>query len=63
MQPHVPSVKVPHMRLQDGKPYGIPDTHEGQLIQTDPTQMIQDRATDETRDTPKTIWVSTAFGQ
>ena len=29
MQPHVPSVKVPYLQHQGGKPYGMPDTHEG----------------------------------
>ena len=32
MQPHVPSVKVPHRKLHDGKPSGIPATHEDQAL-------------------------------
>ena len=32
MQPHVPSVKVPHKEHHDGKPSGIPATHEGQAL-------------------------------
>ena len=30
IQPHVPSVKIPHMKYHDGKPYGMPVTHEDQ---------------------------------
>ena len=36
---------------------------KAKLILTDPTQMIQDRTTNETRDTPKIVWVSTAFSR
>ena len=57
----MPSVKFSHTQHQDSKPYGMPAIHEGQLIQTDPTQMIQDRATDEARDTPRIVRVSTSI--
>src|SRR3954471_13772941 len=36
---------------------------KAKLILTEPTQMIQDRTSNEARDTPKTVWVTTAFSQ
>jgi len=62
MPPHVPSVKVPHMEHHDGKHSEIPATHEGQArLKEYPTQRIRDRTTNEAQDTPKIVWVSTAF--
>src|SRR4051812_43020627 len=36
---------------------------KAKLIPKDPTQRIRDRTTNEARDTPKIVWVSTSFSQ
>ena len=59
--PHEPSVKVSHMEHRDGKHSEIPV--KAKLIPKDPTQRIRYHTTNETRDTPKTVRVSTAFSR
>ena len=61
MQPHVPSVKVPHKEHHDRKHSEIPV--KAKLFSENPTQMIQDRTTNEARDTPRTVRVSTTFSR
>ena len=36
---------------------------KAKLVSKDPTQRIRDRTTNETRDTPKIVWASTAFSR
>ena len=61
MQPHVPSVKVPYKEHHDRQHSEIPV--KAKLFSEDPTQRIRDRITNEARDTPKIVWVSTAFSR
>ena len=64
MPSHVPSVKVQHMEHHDGEHFKIPITREGQArLKEYPPQRIRDRTTEEARDIPKIVGVSTAFNR